>query len=143
MPYSVSGTDVRGVSTVNRKTAELALRKARELINRDCYDVRITTPEGRTYHSAEFADLPRVIRRHQLHRHGLRLIAIEIVGDLHIGCRDRERARRLAGLTARGAYFRARRLRLKLQRNRRHSRPHQITARRASCQRDAAKQKHE
>ncbi len=59
MPYSVSGTDVRGVSTVTRRTPELALRKARELINRDCYDVRITTPEGRTYHSAEFADLPR------------------------------------------------------------------------------------
>jgi hypothetical protein len=59
MPYSVSGTDVRGVNTVNRKTPELALRKARELIKRGCYDVRITTPEGRTYHSSEFGDLPR------------------------------------------------------------------------------------
>jgi len=59
MPYFVEGTDVRGVNTVSRKTAELALRKARELIHRNCYDVRITTPEGRTYHSAEFADLPR------------------------------------------------------------------------------------
>jgi len=27
MPYSVSGTDVSGVYTVNRKTPELALRK--------------------------------------------------------------------------------------------------------------------
>ncbi len=59
MPYSVSGTDVRGVNTVNRKTPELALRKARELIKRGCYDVRITTPEGRAYHSSEFGDLPR------------------------------------------------------------------------------------
>jgi hypothetical protein len=59
MPYSVSGTDVRGVNTVNRKTPELALRKARELIKRGCYDVRIATPEGRTYHSSEFGDLPR------------------------------------------------------------------------------------
>jgi hypothetical protein len=59
MPYFVSGTDIRGVNTVNRKTPELALRKARELIKRGCYDVRITTPEGRTYHSSEFADLPR------------------------------------------------------------------------------------
>ncbi|SDS27561.1 hypothetical protein SAMN05444158_1553 [Bradyrhizobium canariense] len=59
MPYSVSGTDVRGVSTVNRKTPELALRKARELSKRGCYDIRITTPEGRIYHSSEFADLPR------------------------------------------------------------------------------------
>ena len=59
MPYSVSGTDVRGVNTVNRKTPELALRKARELARRGCYDVRITTPEGRTYHSSEVGDLPR------------------------------------------------------------------------------------
>jgi hypothetical protein len=59
MPYAVSGTDVRGVNTANRKTPELALRKARELIKRGCYDVQITTPEGRVYHSSEFADLPR------------------------------------------------------------------------------------
>jgi len=32
MPYAVSGTDVRGVNAVSRKTPELALRKARELI---------------------------------------------------------------------------------------------------------------
>jgi hypothetical protein len=59
MPYSVSGKDVRGVNTFYRKTPEVALRKARELIKRGCYDVRITTPEGRTYHSSEFVDLPR------------------------------------------------------------------------------------
>jgi len=59
MPYSVSGNDVRGVNTVNRKTPELALRKARELIKRGFYNVRITTPEGRAYHSSEFGDLPR------------------------------------------------------------------------------------
>jgi len=59
MPYTVSGTDVRGVNTVNRKTPELALKKARELIKRGYYEVKITTPEGRTYHSSEFGDLPR------------------------------------------------------------------------------------
>ena len=59
MPYAVSGTDVRGVNTVNRKTPELALRKARELTKHGCYDVQIRTPEGRIYHSSEFADLPR------------------------------------------------------------------------------------
>jgi hypothetical protein len=59
MPYAVSGTDVRGVNTVHRKTPELALRKARELIKHGCYDVEIKTPEGRIYHAAEFADLPR------------------------------------------------------------------------------------
>jgi len=62
MPYTVSGTDIRGLHTARRKTAELALKKARELIARHCYDVRITTPEGRTYHSAEFGDLPRTPR---------------------------------------------------------------------------------
>ena len=58
MPYTVSGTDVRGVNTVNRKTPELALKKARELIKRGYYEVEITTPEGRTYHSPELKDLP-------------------------------------------------------------------------------------
>jgi hypothetical protein len=59
MRYSVSGTDVRGVNTVSRKTPELALKKARELVTRGYYDVQIKTPEGRTYHSSEFGDLPR------------------------------------------------------------------------------------
>jgi hypothetical protein len=59
MPYTVSGTDIRGVNTARRRTPELALKKARELIAHGCYDVRITTPEGRAYHSAEFGDLPR------------------------------------------------------------------------------------
>ena len=59
MPYTVSGIDIRGPNTVRRSTAELALKKARDLIAHACYDVRITTPEGRTYHSAEFGDLPR------------------------------------------------------------------------------------
>ena len=38
MPYSVSGTDVRGLNTVSRKTPELALKKAQELIKRGCYE---------------------------------------------------------------------------------------------------------
>jgi len=59
MPYTVSGNDIRGLTTARRRTPESALKKARELIARACYDVRITTPEGRTYHSAEFGDLPR------------------------------------------------------------------------------------
>jgi len=59
MPYTVSGTDIRGVTSVHRKTPELALRKARELGRIGCYDIRITTPEGRVYHSSEFGDLPR------------------------------------------------------------------------------------
>src|SRR6266436_4304725 len=37
----------------------LTVSKARELTQRGCYNVQITTPEGRTYHSSEFGDLPR------------------------------------------------------------------------------------
>jgi len=59
MPYIVSGTDIRGVTSVRRKTPELALRKAREFGRAGCYNIRITTPEGRVYHSSEFGDLPR------------------------------------------------------------------------------------
>ncbi len=44
MPYTVSGTDIRGVNTFKRKTSELALKKARELTKRGCYNVQITTP---------------------------------------------------------------------------------------------------
>ena len=70
MPYTVSGTDIRGVTTVRRRTPELALKKARELIARAFYDVRITTPEGRSYHSAEFGDLPRTpAARRPSHKH--------------------------------------------------------------------------
>jgi hypothetical protein len=42
-----------------RKTAEAALRKARELAKAGCYDLHIVTPEGRDYASSEFGDLPR------------------------------------------------------------------------------------
>ena len=59
MPYIVSATDIRSITTARRGTPESALKKAREFIARACYNVRITTPEGRTYHSAEFGDLPR------------------------------------------------------------------------------------
>jgi hypothetical protein len=35
------------------------LKKAREMSKTGCYDIHIVTPEGRDYHSSEFADLPR------------------------------------------------------------------------------------
>jgi hypothetical protein len=41
-----------------RKTAEAALKKARETSRAGCYDISITTPQGRDYHASEFADLP-------------------------------------------------------------------------------------
>jgi hypothetical protein len=42
-----------------RKTAEAALKKARELAKTGCYDLHIVTPQGRDYASSEFGDLPR------------------------------------------------------------------------------------
>jgi hypothetical protein len=44
MSFTVSATDVRGVSTANRKTPELALRKARDLMKRGCYDLAARAP---------------------------------------------------------------------------------------------------
>ena len=34
-------------------------KKAREMSRAGCYDLHITTPQGRDYHSSEFGDLPR------------------------------------------------------------------------------------
>ena len=47
----------------HRKTAEAALKKAREMSRAGCYDIYITTPEGRDYHSSEFADLSHARRQ--------------------------------------------------------------------------------
>jgi len=59
MSFSVKAKSQHGELIHRRKTAEAALRKAREMSRAGCYDVTITTPEGRDYHSSEFADLPR------------------------------------------------------------------------------------
>jgi hypothetical protein len=59
MSFSIKGMCKHGELVHRRKTAEAALRKARELSRTGCYDIYITTPEGRDYHSSEFADLPR------------------------------------------------------------------------------------
>jgi hypothetical protein len=58
MNFTVKGMCKHGELAHRRKTAEGALRKARELANSTCYDVHIITPEGRDYHSSEFSDLP-------------------------------------------------------------------------------------
>ncbi len=59
MSFTVKGMCRHGELTHRRKTAEAALRKARELSSTGCYDLHIITPEGRDYASSEFADLPR------------------------------------------------------------------------------------
>jgi hypothetical protein len=59
MSFSVKAMCKHGELLHRRKTAEAALKKAREMSRAGCYDITITTPEGRGYHSSEFADLPR------------------------------------------------------------------------------------
>jgi hypothetical protein len=59
MRFSVKAKCKDGEILHRRKTAEAALKKAREMSRTGCYDIHITTPEGRDYHSSEFADLPR------------------------------------------------------------------------------------
>lgn len=59
MRFSIKAKCKDGEILHRRKTPEAALKKAREMSQTGCYDIRITTPEGRDYHSSEFADLPR------------------------------------------------------------------------------------
>ena len=59
MSFSIKARSQHGDLVHRRKTAEAALKKAREMSRAGCYDVYITTPEGRDYHSSEFGDLPR------------------------------------------------------------------------------------
>jgi hypothetical protein len=59
MRFSIKAKCKDGEILHRRKTPEAALKKAREMSQTGCYDIHITTPEGRDYHSSEFADLPR------------------------------------------------------------------------------------
>ncbi len=59
MSFSIKAKCQHGELIHRRKTAEAALKKAREMSRTGCYDIYITTPQGRDYHSSEFAELPR------------------------------------------------------------------------------------
>ena len=59
MSFSIKAKCQHGDLVHRRKTAEAALKKAREMSRAGCYDIYVTMPEGRDYHSSEFADLPR------------------------------------------------------------------------------------
>ena len=48
MSFSIKAMCKHGELVHRRKTAEAALKKARELSRTGCYDIYITTPEGRT-----------------------------------------------------------------------------------------------
>src|SRR5438552_14306825 len=55
MNSSIKAMCKHGELLHRRKTAEAALKKAREMSRAGCYDIYITTPEGRDNHSSEFA----------------------------------------------------------------------------------------
>lgn len=57
MPYLIQGTDTSGSVSLRRDTIAGAAKKAAELIVDGCWDVQITTPDGRIYTSAEFDQL--------------------------------------------------------------------------------------
>jgi hypothetical protein len=59
MSFTVKGMCKHGQLVHRRKTAEAALRKARELSRAGCYDLHVITPEGRDYDASEFGDIPR------------------------------------------------------------------------------------
>jgi hypothetical protein len=77
MSFTVKGMCQYGELAHQRRTAEAALKKARELSRTGCYDLHIITPEGRDYAASEFADLPRtpvasqpIQKTHPPHRPG-------------------------------------------------------------------------
>ena len=57
MSFFIQGTDTSGSISLRRDTTAAAVKKAVELIADGCWDVLITTPDGRVYASTEFDQL--------------------------------------------------------------------------------------
>jgi hypothetical protein len=57
MSFVIQGTDTSGSISLRRDTTAAAVKKAAELISDGCWDVQITTPDGRVYASPEFDQL--------------------------------------------------------------------------------------
>jgi hypothetical protein len=57
MPFAIQATDTSGSVSLRRENTAAAVKKAEELIADGCWDVRITTPDGRIYASTEFDQL--------------------------------------------------------------------------------------
>jgi hypothetical protein len=55
--YLISGRNQSGYVNLRRDTAAAALKKARELLQEDHLDVRISTPRGRVLSPEEFDQL--------------------------------------------------------------------------------------
>jgi hypothetical protein len=57
MTFVIQGTDTSGSISLRRDNTAAAVKKAAELISDGCWDVQITTPDGRVYASTEFDQL--------------------------------------------------------------------------------------
>jgi glycerophosphoryl diester phosphodiesterase len=57
MPFAIQGTDTSGTIALRRENTAAAVKKAAELIADGCWDVQITTPDGRVYTSTDFDQL--------------------------------------------------------------------------------------
>ncbi|MBW7964883.1 MULTISPECIES: hypothetical protein [Bradyrhizobium] len=51
--FEITGFDTAGVVSLKRESLAAALKKARELIQDGCRDVRIVDPDGRVHTSFE------------------------------------------------------------------------------------------
>ena len=54
MMFFINAHDTAGSLTLHRDTVPAAIKKADELISDGCWNVEIVTPDGATYHPAEF-----------------------------------------------------------------------------------------
>ena len=57
MMFYITAHDTAGSVTLHRETVPAAIKKADELISDGCWNVEIVTPDGATYHPAEFDQL--------------------------------------------------------------------------------------
>ena len=57
MMFLINAQDTAGNVTLNRTSVPAALKKAGELISDGCWNVKIVTPDGATYHPGEFDQL--------------------------------------------------------------------------------------
>ncbi|MBX9710278.1 MAG: hypothetical protein K2X60_04525 [Xanthobacteraceae bacterium] len=59
--FTVNGIDTSGTIALKRQDQAAALKKARELTDDGCWDVSITSPDGRLYPLLEFERLAALL----------------------------------------------------------------------------------
>lgn len=54
--YQITAFDTSGALVLKREALPSALKKARELLHDDCWDVEIVAPDGRVYAPKDFEE---------------------------------------------------------------------------------------